>query len=72
MTETQRRSKGWPRTGVDQTSTTSHLTSTGEAVTPLADDEQRDIRESKWTARDHFVSQGTAGRTASGSQHRAR
>lgn len=73
MTDTTRRAAGWPRTGAaGQTSATPHTTSTGTAATPRTDDTPRDNREAKWTARDAFSSQGTDGRTASGSVHRAR
>jgi len=66
---TTRCSKGWPRTGKNQTAETAHETSTGTAATSREDDDARNIREGKWTARDDFSTQGTAGRTASGSVH---
>lgn len=73
MTDTARRARGWPRTGNEgQTSLTVHMTSTGTAATPRTDDAARDTRESKWAARDGYSSQGTDGRTASGSIHRGR
>lgn len=73
MTEHTRRAKGWPRTGTSgQTATTAHVTTTGTAATARADDTARNVRETKWTARDHYSSQGTDGRTASGSVHTGR
>lgn len=72
MTEHTRRAVGWPRTGVNQTATTEHSTSTGTAVTSRVDDTPRNNRETKWTARDGYSSQGTDGRTASGSIHSGR
>lgn len=72
MTETTRRAKGYPRTGVSQTSETAHTTTTGTASTARTDDTARNNRESKWTARDSYSSQGTDGRTASGSIHTGR
>lgn len=72
MTETTRRATGWPRTGSGQTATTPHSTSTGTAATARTDDTARNNRESKWTARDAYSSQGTDGRTASGSIHTGR
>ncbi|MES2156044.1 MAG: hypothetical protein V4510_13000 [bacterium] len=69
MTETTRRAAGWPRTGVNQTAATPHVTETGTAASVRADDTPRENRETKWTARDGFNAQGTPGRTASGSIH---
>jgi hypothetical protein len=72
MTETTRRATGWPKTGVNQTSATPHTTETGTAATARTDDTARNVRETKWTARDGYSSQGTDGRTASGSIHTGR
>lgn len=73
MTDTTRRAVGWPRTGAaGQTSTTPHTTSTGTAATARTDDTARNVREAKWTARDGYSSQGTDGRTDSGSIHTGR
>lgn len=72
MTDHTRRATGWPRTGKDQSATTAHTTSTGTAATARTDDTPRNNRETKWTARDGYASQGTDGRTASGSIHTGR
>ena len=73
MTDTTRRAKGWPRTGAaGQTAETAHTTSTGTAATARTDDSARNQREARWTARDGYSSQGTDGRTASGSIHTGR
>ena len=73
MTEHTRRATGWPRTGSSgQTASTAHTTTTGTAATARTDDSARNQREARWTTRDGYASQGTDGRTASGSIHTGR
>jgi hypothetical protein len=72
-TATTRRAKGWTNpggAGVD--ATTERTSTTGTPMVAGADSTARDEREARWTTRDGFTSQGTAGRTASGAIHKDR
>lgn len=67
-----RRAKGWQGVGSGVSATTAHTCYTGAAAPSLADTDARNWRETKWTARDGYSSQGTDGVTASGSIHTGR
>ena len=66
--EHTRRAVGWS-SHVNSSATQAHVTKTGSAFSGDDDDAARTIREAKWTSRDGYSSQGTDGRTASGSIH---